>query len=394
MSNRQSGGSGRASFARHSGLILAALSLTGCAAIPDVTMTYQPVDWSVGVSVIHTFTCTRDGKRVLIARSATFSPVYKADAKASPIPLRIKDMDRFFADSDLTVAFTDDGRLKSVNQSTTGQGEDITKAVATTAATIGSAGVLKNVPMLDAAPKLTTELKGTFSLYDNRVRKTEVAPAASEICGVVSRWSTASGPKDLPQISVIQIAGISRAVTAMDLEAADDQATRLMAEFRAIHLDLGAKVDAQFVKDNYAAPQPVNAKSTAGFNEVALQIQQMQALSLTATSALDASKPAGSGTVVVPMKDPASYIVLPIPKAALFGKQNFSVVLADSGRITTLGYGRSVGASGALNALSSVVGEPAAEDTAEQAALKAAADKIAQQARLSSCIQDPSNCPK
>ena len=61
-------------------------------------------------------------------------------------------------------------------------------------------------------------------------------------------------------------------------------------------------------------------------------------------------------------------------------------------RITSIGYGSTTGAPGALNALASVAGVQSAEDAAEAAARQAAADLIAQQSRLSACLLDPANC--
>jgi uncharacterized protein YceK len=93
-----------------------ALLLSGCASVPDVSIAYRPVTWQVAATVVHTITCTRDGTRAIITRDGSFTPIYKADTAVDPLTLRLKDLDRFFADSDFSVGFTDDGRLKSVNQ--------------------------------------------------------------------------------------------------------------------------------------------------------------------------------------------------------------------------------------------------------------------------------------
>jgi hypothetical protein len=46
--------------------------------------------------------------------------------------------------------------------------------------------------------------------------------------------------------------------------------------------------------------------------------------------------------------------VLPIPKAALFGGEQFSLTLSESGAVTSLSYGKTSGAPAALGAANSV----------------------------------------
>ena len=68
---------------------------------------------------------------------------YSADRSVEPVSIRIKSIEgglALFTDSDMGLTFYDDGRLKGVNQSTTGQGEAIIKAAASIAATIAPIG--------------------------------------------------------------------------------------------------------------------------------------------------------------------------------------------------------------------------------------------------------------
>lgn len=97
----------------------------------------------------------------------------------------------------------------------------------------------------------------------------------------------------------------------------------------------------------------------------------------------------GSKSLPVPTTET---FVLPIPKAALFGKQTFVLSLAESGRISTLGYGRTTGVPGAFNAATAASTAEITEDNAGAAALKAAADLIAQQQRFNTCKLKPTDC--
>ncbi len=89
---------------------------------------------------------------------------------------------------------------------------------------------------------------------------------------------------------------------------------------------------------------------------------------------------------------PKTYL-LPIPKAALFGKQNFALSLADSGAVTAIEYGKATGAAGPLNVLGAAATAAAPDSTAAKAAeVKAQADLIAQQQRLTRCQAHPAQC--
>ena len=77
----------------------------------------------------------------------------------------------------------------------------------------------------------------------------------------------------------------------------------------------------------------------------------------------------------------------------MFGKQSFTLTLADSGAVTAVDYGKVSGASGGLNASTSAMGTMVPESTANKAAdMKAQADLIAQQQRLVRCQAQPDKC--
>lgn len=383
-------------FAKHhrplarAALPLAAMAFAGCASVPDVTVSYRPVTWQVAAAVVHTITCTRDGSRAIIARDGSFTPVYRADTKESPLTVRLKDLDRFFADSDFSASFTDDGRLKSVNQSTNGQGETIAKSLVSTVVTLGAAGVMG---VAAAAPEGAAQPNKTYLLSDGRLIELRGKPS-SPICKIVMDWSAALAPESLPQIVIVQAKLITEAIAQpVPVVAASEQASVLLEELKA-HLDLRATVTAKFDDDNQAGLQPVKLPAALADDAVGLPLQQTRSFSLKAVpvALLKPDDVIKKSTVTVPRPVSDGLLKVPIPKPALFGKQTFQLALAESGRITSIGYGRTAGAAGALNAVGALAGEQTAADTAEAAALKAAADLIAQQARLSNCVLKPTEC--
>lgn len=375
-----------------------ALSLTACASVPNVNLSYQPVTWAIGASVVHTITCARDGKQTIISRDATFTPIYKADRKAPPLVLRLKDLDRFFADSDLTMSYTDDGRLKSINQSTLGQGEAITKALVGTVTTISSMGVAKSsLYSLDLPPlPASSRAESVYLLSEGKIKESTGPATAQGICGVVKKWTKATH-KELPQISVIFAQPISMSLPMAEQgsippEPVDEQAKALIADLADIGLHLTARIAYEF-SNSIGMAQPVGTHDLRA-DEVGLTLQQTRGLALSAYAKNDRGQEekVSAATVVVPRPISEGALVLPIPKPALFGKQTFTLTLADSGRISSIGYGRTSGAAGGLSAATAVAGEQTAEDSAKAAALKAAADVIAQQTRTNGCVLKSSDC--
>lgn len=347
----------------------------GCASIPDVTINYRPVKWTLLVTVAHTITCNRDSTVAIVERGATFTPIYSAAPIDSRYQIKLKDLDRFFADTDIAISLTDDGRLKSINQATTGQGETIVKSAIAAVATV-SAQPLTTLQALQP--------KAGVSLFRQNVFEQQAKEAKpTTVCGIVSKYRVAAADK-LPQVSLVQTALVNAASgNSVNAKPSKDQEA-LLDELRAAALDLRIEVTTGLGKEEL---QPIaKLADTVSRDEVPLALQRMVSLS---TSVKDVQGTIGSKSIPVATTD---IFVVPIPKAALFGKQSFSVTLAESGRITNIGYGRTTGVPGALGAVTAVAGAETTEDNIEAAAMKAAADLIAQQQRYNNCKLKPSEC--
>jgi hypothetical protein len=345
----------------------------GCASIPDVTVDYRPVKWSVAVAVAHTVTCSPTAQQAVVERGATVVPIYGADKADPRYRLRLKDLDRYFADADITFVLSEDGRLKSINQTTTGQGEAVVKS------TVGAVATFAASRTGAASPAGAGEVQ-LFS--NNRFDKAAPTARFTDVCGVVRRWSLAARDK-LPQISLTQYVILKATTAGLALKPSQDQAP-LFDELKKAGLDLSTSVVAALGTEEL---QPIVKPSTSVNNgEVPITLQQMRSFNVKVT---DQQGEVGSKSVAVPLADP---LAVPIPKAALFGKQGFSLVLAESGKITSMGYARTTGVPGALNAFSSISGKGTTEDAADAAALDAAADLIYQQQRLNNCRLKPEDC--
>jgi hypothetical protein len=123
-------------------------------------------------------------------------------------------------------------------------------------------------------------------------------------------------------------------------------------------------------------------------NVVLLKLQKPGFISLSIRSSRP-DKEIGSARITVPT---GNTYYLPIPKAALFGKQSFTLALSEVGTVTSVFYGKTSGAVGALNAAGAVANMETDKTQAEK--LKAQSDLIAQQQRYVLCTTKPDQCPK
>ena len=83
---------------------------------------------------------------------------------------------------------------------------------------------------------------------------------------------------------------------------------------------------------------------------------------------------------------------MPIPPAAVFGKQVFAAAFDDSGALTSIQYGKETGAGAAVNIAQAAYDGLHTTDTEKAAKLKAEADVIAAQQRLVKCQTTSTGC--
>src|SRR5262245_12306405 len=114
-------------------------SLVACASIPDVEYNYYLSKMNGVATVTQTVACAPDMQSLVIVNTPSFVPTYSADLDRGTYKITIRDIEgtfRGFADSSANFGFYDDGRLKSVNQSSTGQGEAAIKSTVSLGTTV------------------------------------------------------------------------------------------------------------------------------------------------------------------------------------------------------------------------------------------------------------------
>lgn len=323
--------------------------LSGCGAIPDAQVAYYHAKTQVAVKVTRSVLC--DAKNLpIVANTTVPSTVHSADP-VKPQSLSLAGLRGPFTDSDIKFEFYEDGRLKSINASQTGQGESILKAVTTLATTLGGFTV-------GAA-----------------------APAFPEECKFVKE---AGGGKPL----TLTYEGVVDLSKTDPQEILPDGASAAYAELLKSAISRVCVV----TKGVDVPEQPVQYKRNEGDVLVAARQPALLKIDVGAPAPGNLCPPTlWQGRV--PVAQLGKDYVLPVPRAAAFGKQTFGAAFAESGALTSVQYVNSSGTAGAVGAVNSLATIVQGETTsAKVAELKAQADLIAQQQRLIQCLADPKSC--
>ncbi len=329
--------------------------LGACATTPDVTVGYYLPKAEAKVQVIQSADCDASKSQVFVANTATLATAISSDRAAPRRTVSLKALDGAFANTDAAFKFTEDGRLQSVNASSTGKGEDVVKSTVTLSATLAR----------------LTELHVT---------------APIDPCEVIAK---AGGNKPVSLTYGLEnpIAFVDEFDKSFDFRPDPSS----LALHEALKADL-PKLTLHVGRLELLEPAATSA-APAGRSEamVPLTLNRTATARLTVTATLHGQTTTVlTASPVFPVK--ATYD-LPIPKAALFGKQTFSLTLGDTGAITSVGYGKETGVASALNAANTVAAAGEGETAAQRAAdLKAQIDLIAQQQKLVRCTANPAAC--
>jgi len=336
-------------------LILILGLLIGCASTPNVMYSYYPSLSNTTVTVTQTIDCNSDQTALIVLNSATVNTLYSADYSKGPYSVQIKKLDGFLADSDVGFNFFEDGRLKSINASTTGQGETILKSAIALGAALAPLGGGAR-PAKEAIPE----------------------------CAAVKSWGNGK------PVTLIYSKNI-------DYRKDDDGKTHPFGPPQgaaALYTELNKSNLLPLLEVVISPPSSIksgasyiSSSSDSSDDVVLLTLQETANVKV---DVLASGQDFWSSKITIPGKNTYS---LPIPKAALFGKDTFSLTLSEAGAITQIEYGKNTGAAGPLNVATSAAGAAAPGSTADKAAqIKAQADLIAQQQRLARCEANPAQC--
>lgn len=325
--------------------------LTGCATIPDVSYSYYPAKWSSIITVTQTVGCNTAKTTAVVLNSASVTTEYSSNTDSEPFKFKVKELQSLSADVDMTMTFTDDGRLKSINQSTTGQGEAVIKSAVSLISAVGAKAKFD-------PPKVSTP---------------DSAPMPE--CAIINDWG-GNNPVTLNYRASINSANLGGAVPLDAAPESKDLYQLLKNILPTLKVSVGKVTDVSS-GPSYNKPDS---------DVVLLELQKIGMVQITISSCCPDDELALS-RIFIPQADTYT---LPIPKAALFGNQSFTLTLSEAGAVTSVGYGKTVGTAGALNVLSAIAGTQTA--AAKAAELESQADLVAQQQRLVLCQTKPDQC--
>lgn len=347
------------------------LCISACKSIPDLSASYYLPKTSVSVHVVRTFACNA-AKEIFTTSAVTAAVTHSADLdKRKTIALR--NLDGPFSDTDFQLQLYEDGRLKGINSSTTGEAEAVIKPlVAVASAAFGST---------ESAP----EAKGSCSISADPSKPISL---------------TFTREVDFKDIGAITNTGAEMLTSDQAIDPDPDSAPTFAKTREALGY-LCVRVEKMKPKpdDQGKSPADIPAleNTVDAANNVELQLQQPAPVALTVWSSKEQDcvykneKAIWTGqTEVAQIGTPYQ---LPMPKAVLFGKLQLSLALAESGALTTMQYTKQAAAPSLVIAGQDISTHVAPETAVQKAAdLKAEGDIIAQQQRLVRCRADPKNC--
>ncbi|HYC74482.1 hypothetical protein [Brevundimonas sp.] len=333
---------------------LAGVAVTACASMPPVTVQYYPTTGSTDVTVLETLACTPDRMGIVAVYALKPETRYFRAPNAHSVALR--QVIPAWSDGSAGFTFYEDGRLKSINSTATGRGEEIIKAA------IGLISVAAGVPAAAATgQKSAGDEPPQRSLCDGKFD--------ADGKGVLTIEHTASFDHD---------------------EFTPGNVTLSMTQRnREIRSSFGAALPTL----RLTAGDPRRLSPTAVYTGqadpylVMLPLNHTAAVDLVLTTLSDETI---TSTIVIAESDEYE---IPLPRAAPFGENSLSLGLAESGAVTALTYGTKSGVAGAANGGATILGLFGEDSAAVQAAeVKGEADLIAQLQRLARCRADPASC--
>ena len=345
----------------------------GCANTPDLTVSYFLAKSELQLEVIRTVTCDASDN-LIVATTVKPTVSHMADTDASKT-IEIAKLDSPLSHSDLTFEFYEDGRLKGVNTTSTGQGETILKS----------------------AISLAVGVPVAFFSYDDKEKNGEQNGNAllnkiKEACNYINE-----GSSNREKTMTLKFEG---SIPVEPKNCKKDLCIEPTAE-TAIHMEaLGTVLGKINVTIKPSTPKPSTSdvrvkRGSSPDDDVLLTLRQPANVTVAVSMGQDGAlgtEDYWSGNFA--MAQYGTEYKIPIPKAPVFGKQTFNLAVAPSGAMTKIGYTKAPGVAQVIGVGQNVLDTfgPTSAAAARTAELKAEANLIAAQQRLVRCRADPTTC--
>lgn len=404
-----------------------ALSVTACTTMPEVTASYRHPRADLALTVTRTIGCsplpappapgapappTRPRRlytTTAVVPTISYSADTGADARES---FNLAALDGPLSDSAISFEFYEDGRLKGVNTTTTGQGMAVIQAVANLVPLLAASSTDLGAEDRSIPPEDIDKICQEFDRISVDDKPVTIVYEVTEAFDIPT-----TGPGAATQI-VAPMRLIPISPRSNDLTGSNTPINTLNATLPRLCVDFGTQADpvqpgqvATARRPRYptqldtgAAPDdsrglPLRLRRPARFNVQVYRIG-IEADANDQSCHTPTRTALWSGNPLIPLTAAASQRLfrndgeyhLPVPRGAPFGGNSLKLGLAESGAIVALGYGNTSGTAGAITA-AGTIGSAMIETDAERAArLASQGDLIAAQQRLIRCQQTPKDC--
>lgn len=392
--------------------ILCAALMGGCASLPNVTTSYRLPRAELAITVTRTVGCNAatntDGvaqRRILYSTSSVApSPRYSADpGDEARVDLNMAALNSPLVNASMSVDYYDDGRLRGLNSATAGQGSAVLEAVARLAPIVAfhrdeSAGPPPDPqPAIDAIcrefDRVSPDGKPVSMIYEYREEFEPIMPEDAEAC--TPRTSTA--PSNC-SVAPAQLIPLSR--RSADFGAPLDGIVRLnnmLGQYCVTFEENGQLDPARWTPSGNSMTLTLRLPVRY---EVAVRDAARSGGTSGEARCSVAAAPLWSGHALIPLSQAASMVAfgnpgtyaLPVPRGAVFGSNKLSLAVAESGAVTSLGYGAESGTAGAIGAVATAAGALHETDAERAGRYESQANIIAQQERLIRCRQNRETC--
>ncbi|NNC46856.1 MAG: hypothetical protein HKO13_00280 [Sphingomonas sp.] len=334
--------------------LVAMLTLGACASTPPIKVTYFQPQATLKVKVIETLACRNDVPFSIA--SAILTPEYEAGDNHHSFNL--DDLDGPLSNTDAEVQFYDDGRLKSINATSTGVGPEI----------------------LSAALKLPLPV----SLAKNVDKSAQDANKA--MCNAIAL----EDPKG-------KVVNLNYGGTLVFGSTPPNDAVATILEPNNASVQLAGRIGYSFVEPVvnvvYVAPTSVQRIQHRGTEAKDPYLKLLH----PSVSRVEVGHVAFMEARVLTraqMRVPqwGREYMLPLPKAVWAGEQKLSLTLSPGGEVTSFGAKKTTGTAAVLGSITETYDRFNQTDSEEAAAINAETDVLAAHARRVRCESDPAAC--
>lgn len=268
--------------------------------------------------------------------------------------IRLSNLDTFYSSGEAGLTLTADGRLEGFNSSSTGAGSESLSTLVS----------FRGAP-LEEALTLTGSVETA--------------------CELINRVAGENNGKPLPLSLVIK-----SSISFNNAGETENTIFKISNFPQSFYDAIEPAIGALWFKFGDARmPNPPLSSRESVEN---ITLVEPAVLPVTVMNSSPISNEITEYTSFVPVPQWGEQYHIPIPKPPLFGGNTLELTLHGNGKIKTVKYGKTNGASSLGNAITNVRSGLTETDSEKAAALKEEADVIAQQQRLLSCQTDQESC--